>query len=415
MYPCMPLTDKAIKAFKPRNSQYKKADGKGLFLLIHPNGSKYWRFKYLIHNKEKSLSLGVYPEISLLEAREKTIQLRKHLANNLDPSQERKLDKLKSKISMDNSFKSVAEEWHENQKAGWTERHSNYTLSRLEADVLPKIGFRPINEITAPELLLVLRDIEKRGALDISARIRQTCGQIFRYAIATGKAERDIAADLKGALKTRKRGNFKYLQEDELPEFLEALKNYSGDMATKLGLKLLILTFVRTTELRGARWTEINFSDAIWRIPAERMKMRVQHIVPLSRQVLEILEELKPISGYSEFIFPSRSNAKKFISENTLLYAVYRLGYHKQTTVHGFRAMASTILNERGFMPDVIERQLAHSERNKVRASYNHAQYLPQRKEMMQWWADYISDYKKRLESKRDMKVLHFDSLKNVA
>ena len=390
----MPLTDKAIRSFKPQTISYKKSDEKGLYLLIHPNGSKYWRLKYSFLDKEKTLALGVYPETTLSEAREKTLEARKKISNGTDPSQEKKLDKLKSKLSAANNFETIAEEWHELQKPSWTERHADYVLRRLKADVFPQIGHRPIIEITAPEFLLILRAIEKRGAVDIAGRIRQTCGQIFRYAVATGRTTRDITTDLKGALKTRRKTHYANLSENELPDFLKKLDSYKGDLQTKLGLKLLILVFVRTGELRGAKWAEIDFNTSIWRIPAERMKMRETHIVPLPRQALEILKQLKDISSNSEYVFPNRSNLQKCISENTLLYAVYRMGYHNRTTVHGFRATASTILNERGFRADIIERQLAHNERNKVRASYNHAQYLHERAEMMQWWANYIEGLK---------------------
>jgi integrase len=240
------------------------------------------------------------------------------------------------------------------------------------------------------KLLSIIRIVENRDALDLSHRILQMCGQIFRYAIATSRAEHDISASLRGALRTRKKIHHARLQERELPEFLSELESYKGFLQTKLALKLLLITFVRTIELRGAKWEEIDFEKCEWRIPAERMKMRELHLVPLSRQAIAILNELKKITGNFEYIFPHINNPKRCMSENTLIYAIYRLGYHSRTTAHGFRATASTILNENGFHPDVIERQLAHTERNKVRASYNHAQYLPERCKMMQWWADYI-------------------------
>lgn len=288
----------------------------------------------------------------------------------------------------------MAIEWHNNKKQQWTERHAVYVLRRIQVDIFPILGSRAINEIKAPELLAVLRLIETRGAIDIAHRVLQTCGQIFRYAISTGRAERDISADLRGALKTRKKENYSHLEAKELPEFLDKLEKYEGDIQTKLALKFLLFTFVRTGEIRGARWEEIDFEKNEWRIPAERMKMRDLHIVPLSKQAMKVLKELHLINGYKEHLFPNRNKPITFISENTLLYAIYRMGYHLRATVHGFRATASTILNENGFKPDVIERQLAHSERNKVRASYNHAQYLPERKEMMQWWGDYLNEIK---------------------
>ncbi len=284
------------------------------------------------------------------------------------------------------------------RKEGWTERHAAYVLRRLENDTFPAIGQRPIAEITAQELLRVVRVVESRGALEIAHRILQACGQIFLYAIVTGRADNNPATSLRGALKTVKASNYSSLKATELPDFMNKLENYDGDcegdgngnLLTKLALKLIMLTFVRTGELRGARWSEISFEAAEWRIPAERMKMDQQHIVPLSKQAIEILRELQKISGHSHFIFPNQSNPSKCMSENTMLYAVHRMGFKGKTTVHGFRSTASTILNETGFKADVIERQLAHCERNKVRAAYNHAEYLPERRNMMQHWADYL-------------------------
>lgn len=386
------LSDLQCKTAKPGEKSRKLSDSNGLYLEIMPNGSKYWRLKYRFGGKEKKLSIGVYPEISLSEAREQKEKARKLLANNIDPSEAKKEAKIQKKIEIEHTFEKIARQWHQNQIASWTPRHASYVLRRLEADIFPILGARDIKEITAPDLLAALRKIEARGAIDIAHRAHQTCGQIFRYAIATGKAERDVSSDLRGALKTRKKENYARLEAKELPEFLQKLEDYDGELQTKLAMKLLLLTFVRSGELRGARWEEIDLTKKEWRIPAERMKMRDPHIVPLSDQALAILEELKPMTGNREHVFPNRNKPMTFISENTLLYSMYRMGYHSRATVHGFRATASTILNEHGFTPDVIERQLAHAERNKVRASYNHAQYLPERRKMMQWWGDYVED-----------------------
>jgi integrase len=386
----MPLTDIIAKNAKPRDKRYKLSDEKGLFLLVHENGSKYWQVKYRIDGKEKLLSLGVYPEVSLKQARDKRDEARKKIQDGLDPSHEKKLKKLSHQIESENNFEAIAREWHKKKSGNLTTRHSDYVIRRLEADIFPFIGFRPINKITAPELLATIQKIEKRGAIDIAHRALQTSSQILRYAIATGRAEHDVATALRGTLTTRKQKNYARLKEDELPEFLEKLENYDGELQTKLGLQLLILTFVRTGELRGAKWEEINFETKEWHIPAERMKMKEKHIVPLSKQVLKILKQIRSIHFNETFVLPSHINPNKFISENTLLYAIYRMGYHSRTTAHGFRGTASTILNEKGFNSDIIERQLAHGERNAVRAAYNHAQYLPERKKMMQWWADYL-------------------------
>lgn len=256
--------------------------------------------------------------------------------------------------------------------------------------MFPSLGYRPIAEISASELLAAIRKIEHRGALVTARTVLQKCGEIFRYAIITDRAERNPAPNLRGALKPARVKNNAYLRESDLPEYLQKLKTYDGLPTTKLALKFLLLTFVRTSEQRGAKWKEMDFEMALWRIPAERMKMRDSHIVPLSRQAIAVLEELKTLTGRFEYIFPNQHQPKGCMSENTMLYALYRMGYHSRATGHGFRATASTILNEHGFQPDVIERQLAHAERDGVRASYNHAEYLTERQKMMQWWADYL-------------------------
>ena len=386
----MPLTDTQCRNSKPAEKIQRLFDGKGLYLEVTKAGGKYWRMKYRHADKEKRLALGVYPEVSLKDARNKCLAARKQLEQGLDPSHEKKRQKLTEQINIENAFEAVAREWHEGKAESWTPNHARSVIMRLEADIFPPLGFRAINDITAPELLSVIRVIENRGALDISKRALQTCGQIFRYAVATGKAERDITADLKGALKTRKAEHYARLEERDLPEFFQKLAVYDGATQTRLALHLLILTFVRTNEILGAKWEEIDFDKSEWRIPAERMKMRDPHIVPLNAQALALLRQLQPLTGAGIFLFPNANNAAKPISNNTMLFAMYRMGYHSRATPHGFRATASTILNENGFPPDVIERQLAHSERNKVRAAYNHAQYLPERREMMRWWGEYV-------------------------
>jgi integrase len=384
------LTDITIRNAKPKDKPYKLSDAKGMYLLIKPNGGKYWRLKYRFTNKENHLALGVYPEVTLNMARDKRDEARKVLANGVNPSQAKKDIKRQKLLSAANSFEALAREWHANQSLKWTENHAMKAMRRLEADVFPMLGARAVNEITAPELLSVIRQVEKRGALELSHRVLQMVGQIFRYGIVTGCAQRDIAADLRGALKVRKKQHYASLKPTELPEFIKKLEEYDGDLQTKLGLKLLMLTFVRTGELRAAKWEEIDFEKKEWRIPAERMKMREMHIVPLAKQVLALLKALQAINSHSEYLFPNRNRPTTFISENTLLYAIYRMGYHSRATGHGFRATASTVLNEHGFRSDVIERQLAHAERDDVRASYNYAQYLPERHKMMQWWGDYL-------------------------
>lgn len=386
----MQLTDIKCKNAKSSDKPRKLSDGGGLYLEVMPNGSKYWRVKYRYMGKEKRLALGVYPFVSILEARELRNQAKRLLAKDVDPSVYKKQQKLEKRVEHENTLESITRQWHKAQSGKWSETHATRIIQRMEANVLYELGSLPITQITPQQLLSTIRKVEDRDALDVAKRCLQSTGQVFRYAIANGLADRDIAADLKGALQTRKVKNHAYLQENELPEFLKKLSTYNGDAITQLAFKLLILTFVRSGELRFARWDEFDLKKAEWRIPAERMKMKEQHIVPLSKQAIQVIQEIKLHSGKWDHLFPSQVSPRKCISENTLIYAVYRMGYHSRSTVHGFRSTASTILNETGFKPDVIERQLAHGERNKVRASYNHAQYLPERRQMMQWWGDYV-------------------------
>ncbi len=386
----MLLSDIKVRKAKPTAKPYKMADGDGMFLYVHTNGSKYWRFKYRFAGKEKLLALGVYPEVSLADARERRAVARKELAAGNDPNEVKRQAKRLVILKSATTFEAVAREWHQSNLHTWTPKHGANVIKRLEGDIFPKLGNRSIADITAPELLSALRIIEKRGVLDLTQTIAQYCSRIFSYAIATGRGERNPATDLRGALKTPVRKHHAHLKSDDLPEFLKKLERYDGELQTKLALQMLLLTFVRTTELRGAEWAEIDLDAAEWRIPADRMKMKDPHIVPLCTQAIAILRELQKRSGNRQHIFPNANNPSKFMSENTMLYAIYRMGYHSRTTGHGFRATASTILNENGFAPDVIERQLAHIERNKVRAAYNHAQYLPERRKMMQWWGDYL-------------------------
>lgn len=386
----MHLTNTACKNAKPTEKARKLSDGGGLYLEVSPSGSKYWRWKYRFNGKEKRLAFGVYPEVTLEEAREQRNQARKILASGKDPSVLKKQEKLFSKAMNDNLFENIAREWHETKKGSWSGRHPETVMKKLEGDLFPDLGMRPITEITAPELLAVIRKIEARGALDMAKRALQITGQVFRFAIVTGRAERDPSGDLKGALKTAKTKNHAFLKENELPEYLAKLEAYDGHHLTKLALRLLLLTFVRSVELRGALWAEIDFAKKQWRIPAERMKMKAEHMIPLAKQTIELLQEIKRHTGHREHLFPNQHQPRKIMSENTLLFVLYRMGYHSRATAHGFRSTASTILNEHGFRPDVIERQLAHVERDNVRGAYNHAEYLKERREMMQWRADYI-------------------------
>lgn len=370
----------------------KLSDGGGLYLWVLADGNKYWRLRYWLAGKEKSLSLGVYPFVSLKEARAKRDDLRKVLADNLDPSAERKATKYKALLATGiNSFETVANEWYAKQKHTWVPHHASDVLRRLESNIYPTLGKRPIAEIEAPELLAALNKIEERGAHDLAHRVLQVCGQVFRYGIATGRCKHDLSADLRGALTPHKKQHQAAVRPEDLPELLRAIATYDniGDRQTRLALQLLAHTFVRTNELIGAQWMEFDLDKAHWVIPAARMKMNTEHVVPLSPQALSILAKLKEIASGSRHVFPGR-NPQKPISNNTMLFALYRLGYKGRMTGHGFRAVASTILNETGFNPDVIERQLAHCERNEIRGAYNRAEYIGERTRMMQFWSDHL-------------------------
>ena len=385
------LTDAKIRQAKPAEKPYKLFDGGGLFLLVQPNGSKLWRLKYRFGGKEKLLSIGSYDRgVSLKKAREERTQAMDQLVQGIDPGALKQQEKQAERKQAENSFRAIALNWAETYGARWIDSHRARVVVSLEADVFPALGDLAITEITPPMVLEVLRAVESRGALDVASRVLQRTSAIFRFAIQTGRATYNPAADMKGVLKTRRVEHRSTISRAELPDFLKKLDSYSGDPITKLGLKLILLTFVRTGELRGARWVEFDVDQREWRLPAERMKMGSPHIVPLSPQALAVLEELRPLTGQFDLLFPSHRDQQKPISENTLLFALYRLGYHKRATVHGFRALASTILNETGFRPDVIERQLAHVERNKVRAAYNRSEYLEERRSMMDWWGTCI-------------------------
>lgn len=387
----MPLTDVLCKSAKPSEKPRKISDEKGLYLEVMPNGRKYFRMKYRFCGKEKRIAFGVYPEVSLKEARDRRDEARKCLRDGCDPVQVRQEAKHKEMAATENSFETIARQWHEDHKRALTPRHANYVLRRLEVDIVPALGHRAVSDIKPIEMLSVIKTIEKRGTLEIAKRLLQTCGQIYRYAVIHGKAAYDITSGLRDGLSKPPRvKHHASLTEKDLPEFLNRLKDYDGEIQTKLALQLLLLTFVRTTELRGMKWNEIDYERREIRIPPERMKMKDYHVVPLSKQALEIIDQLKQLTGYSEYVFPSRTTPKQCMSNNTMLYAMYRMGYHSRATPHGFRATASTILHEQGFNSDIIELQLSHTERNKVKASYNFAKHLPQRHQMMQWWADYL-------------------------
>lgn len=389
----MPLTDTACRNAKPKDKPYKLSDSAGLHLLVKPNGGRYWRLKYYFLGKEKLLSLGTYPDVTLADARDMREQARKQLASNIDPSQAKRTAKQLKLISNQNTFEAIAREWHTNKIAAWTPGHGANILHRLEADVFPVIGSRPIHEIEAPELLAMLRRVEARGALEIAKRLSQTSGQIFRYAIATGRTKHNPVPNLKDALKTTVKGHFAAISIQELPAFLDTLDRNDARLyvLTRIAIRMMLLTFVRTGELIGAKWSEIHLEEAVWIIPAERMKMRSEHVVPLSTQTIRLIEQLKPLSGQRVFLFPNQARPTDHMSNNTILGALKRMGYQGKMTGHGFRALAMSAIKEKlGYRHEVVDRQLAHAPRNKVDAAYDRAKFLDDRKIMMQKWADYL-------------------------
>lgn len=390
----MPLTDTAVKKAKPGPSPAKLSDGKGMYLLVTESGSKLWRWKHRADGKEKVMALGSYPDVSLAQAREAMGAARKLLATGSDPMAQRKADKLAKQSAAENSFQTVALLWWDQWRAAKSPRHADDVHKRLKADVFPAIGKRPISDIQAPELVAMVKAIAARGALDIAKRALQTSGQVFRYAIAHGLAQRNPATDIKPAdiLASRKAGNYARLDAKELPELLRHVEAYQGAPVTRLAMKLMALTFVRTSELIGARWAEFDLEAGRWDIPPERMKMKTPHIVPLSSQAVTVLRTLQLVSGHGALLFPGERDHEKPMSNNTILKAMERMGYKGRMTGHGFRGIASTVMHEMGFNHAHIELQLAHQERDQVSAAYNHANYHKERAKMMQHWGDYLEN-----------------------
>jgi integrase len=389
----MPLTDTACKNARPREKAYKKADGGGLYLEVMPTGSRYWRLKYRLCGKEKRLACGVYPETSLADARNKRAVARKMLEEGIDPSSAKRDNRQLAEANAANTFEAVAREWHGRNRERWTPLYAQDILHRLEADIFPAIGKRPVADISPLVVLGALRKIENRGAGEMARRAGQYCGQIFRYAVVTGRAERNPTTDLKGALKPVKHGHFAALEPKDLPEFLHSLERNDARLfaLTRLAIRLMLLTFVRTGELINATWEEFDLDAAEWAIPAERMKMRKPHIVPLSKQVVAILRQLQTMNGNYRWVFASPTKPRRHMSNNTILKALERLGYKGRMTGHGFRALAMTTIKEKLKYPhEVVDRQLAHAPRNKVDAAYDRTKFLDERRKMMQAWADYI-------------------------
>jgi integrase len=398
----MALSDTQIKKAKPESKPYKMFDGGGLYVEVAPSGGKLWRLKYRFERKEKRLSFGKYPEVSLKMARDRAFEARQRLAEGIDPGVVRKA--IKAVASGEDTFEFIARECLAHKAGKRTPEYAARVLIRLEQNVFPWLGARPIKEIRAPELLSVIRRIEARGAVETAHRILQSCGQVFRFAIASGKAESDLSSDLRGALTSRKAVHLASIKDPrKVGQLLRDIDGYSGYYVVKSALRLAPLVFVRPGELRAAQWSEIDLDKGEWRIPAERMKMKMQHIVPLSRQAVDILRELepytnKPLVGKPDaprYVFPAPQSRTRNMSENGVLSALRRMGYSKEEmTGHGFRSMASTLLHELGWGHQVIERQLAHTEPNAVSAAYNFAEHLPERRRMMQAWADYLDGLK---------------------
>ncbi|EOB4318987.1 tyrosine-type recombinase/integrase, partial [Shigella dysenteriae] len=376
----MPLNDMQIRRAKPEAKAYTLGDGQGLPLLVEPNGSKSWRFRYRYAGKPKMISLGVYPTITLAEARARRDEARKIVAEGKNPSEVRKEQKLALRIQSENAFEKIAREWHQMKSAKWSAGYASDIIEAFQNDIFPYVGTRPVGEIKPLELLNVLRKIEKRGALEKMRKVRQRCSEVFRYAIATGRAEFNPAADLSSALEVHKSNHFPFLKSDEIPDFLRALDSYAGSRLVQIATKLLMVTGVRTIELRAALWQEFDLDNAIWEIPAERMKMRRPHLVPLSTQVLGFLNELKSMTGNYRYVFPGRNDPNKPMSEASVNQLIKRIGYAGKLTGHGFRHTLSTILHENGFNTAWIEMQLAHVDKNTIRGVYNHAQYIEDRK-----------------------------------
>ncbi|SDX70189.1 Integrase [Allochromatium warmingii] len=391
----MPLTDAAVRNAKSTDKPFKLADERGLFLLVTPSGGKWWRLKYRFNGKEKLLSLGTYPDVALKDARTRRDEARKLLAAGVDPGEHRKAQKSAREDRAANSFEVIAREWYAKHAPNWVAAHGDRIIRRLERDIFPWIGGRPIADIAAPELLGVVQRIEKRGALETAHRALQTCGQIFRFAVATGRADRDPSGDLRGALSPVKGAHFSAVTDPaRVAEILRMIDGYTGTVTVCCALKLAPLVFVRPGELRKAEWAHIDFDAAEWRYTVS--KTGNQHIVPLSTQALAILRELHPLTGRGRYVFPSARGGDRPMSDNAILAAMRRLGIPKdEMSGHGFRALARTILDEvLGFRPDFIEHQLAHAVRDPNGRAYNRTAHLDARHNMMQAWADYLDGIK---------------------
>ena len=396
----MALTALEVSKSKATDKPQRLADGGNMYLLVQPNGAKYWRMDYRLAGKRKTLAIGVYPDMSLAEARDRREQARKLIANGVDPVAVKQAQKVASVALSENSFEIIAREWFAKHSPNWKENHSSKILARLENDLFPWIGARPIGDINAPALLAAIRRIEARGALETAHRVLAICGQVFRYAVATGRAERDPTGDLRGALPPVKRGNhFAAITEPKkVGELLRDIDGYQGSFDVQCAFKLSPILFVRPGELRKMEWAELDLDKAEWIIPPEKMKIGVTHIVPLPTQAVAILREIQPLTGHGKYVFQGERDHDRPMSDNAIRSALRRMGWaNDEMTPHGFRAMASTILDNMGYKQEWLERQLAHEEPNKIKAAYKREawrMYLPERTAMMQAWADYLDKLK---------------------
>ena len=386
----MPLSDVKIRSAKPKDKVYRIADRLGLTIEVRPSGQKYWRYRYRIDGKANMYTIGQYPNVSLKDARERLSGARDLVEEGMHPTQEKRAQKRAQAVARKNTFAAVAEEWIANKKPKWSGYYFNQVRRGMDVDVFPSIGDRPINKIHASDILELLKRVKERGAPTVAILIRQWCSAVFQYGVVTLRCESDPASALKGAIERPTVRHHKPLAKPKIRCFLKSLDSYGGYAPTKIALRLLLLTFVRPSELRQAKWIEFESDEELWRVPAVRMKMREEHLVPLSHQSIDLLNELKLHTGNREFLFPNNLRPNDCMTNTTLNRALERMGYGGQFSSHGFRATASTILNEEGYRPDIIERQLAHKERNSSRASYIQAQYLSERRDMMQEWADLL-------------------------
>ncbi|HBM3130692.1 tyrosine-type recombinase/integrase [Klebsiella pneumoniae] len=414
----MALTDIKVRTAKPTDKQYKLTDGGGMHLLVHPNGSKYWRLQYRFAGKQKMLALGVYPEVSLADARARRDEARKLLANSIDPGDKKKNDKVEQEDAR--TFEQLAIEWHATNKK-WSEEHSRRVLKSLEDNLFPAIGKRNIAELKTRDLLAPIKAVEISGRLEVASRLQQRTTAIMRYAVQSGLLDYNPAQEMAGAVASSNRQHRPALELRRIPELLQRIDNYTGRPLTRLAVELTLLVFIRSSELRFARWSEIDFETSMWTIPAEReaiegikhsqrgSKMRTPHLVPLSRQALAILKQVHKLSGDRNFVFIGDHDHRKPMSENTVNKALRVMGYDTKVEVcgHGFRTMACSSLIESGLWSrDAVERQMSHMERNSVRAAYIHkAEHLDERRLMLQWWADF-------LDANREKAVSPFDFAK---